>query len=61
MKEKINKFIKKRMGYVNKKHFIKEMEKRYLNKTSLKVYLIPYTVLMSFLSKEKYFYNKYGS
>ena len=53
------KFIKKRMGYVNKKHFIKEMEKRYLNKTSLKVYLIPYTVLMSFLSKEKYFYNKY--
>jgi len=53
------KFIKKRMGYVNKKHFIKEMEKRYLNKTSLKVYLIPYTVLMSFLSKEIYFYNKY--
>ena len=53
------KFIKKRMGYVNKKHFIKEMEKRYLNKTSLKVYLIPYTVLMSFLSKEVYFYNKY--
>ena len=53
------KFIKKRMAYVNKKHFIKEMEKRYLNKTSLKVYLIPYTVLMSFLSKENYFYNKY--
>jgi len=53
------KFIKKRMSYVNKKNFIKDMEKRYLNKTSLKVYLIPYTVLMSFLSNDIYFYNKY--
>ena len=52
-------FFKKRLAYVNKKDFIKEMENRYLNKTSLKVYLIPYTVLMSFLSKEKIFYNKY--
>lgn len=39
--------------------FIKSMEEQYPNKTTLKVYLIPFVVLFGYLSFDKYFKKKY--
>ena len=47
-------YIRTRLHYVNSK-FIQKLEERYTNKTSLKVNLIPYTTLLSYLSEKKFF------
>tara|TARA_R110001592_G_scaffold178122_1_gene418765 strand:+ start:314 stop:1384 length:1071 start_codon:yes stop_codon:yes gene_type:complete len=57
--------VKLKMTYVNNTSFVTIMENKYLNKTSLKVNLIPFTTLLGYLSgnvnfKKKYeFFNNY--
>lgn len=48
------KHIKSKMNYLNRS-FIKRLSEVYENKTSLKVNLIPYTTLLSYLSEDTYF------
>lgn len=48
------KYIKSKMNYLNRS-FIKRLSEVYENKTSLKVNLIPYTTLLSYLSEDIYF------
>jgi hypothetical protein len=58
------KYIKSRMYYMNTT-FLEKLKEKYTNTTSLKVNLIPYTTLLSYLSANKYFeklhtqYSKY--
>lgn len=51
--------IKLKLSYVNITSFITIMEKKYLNKTSLKVNLIPFTTLLGYLSANSNFKKKY--
>jgi hypothetical protein len=54
-------YFKIKMQYTThiNNRFIKSMEEQYHNKTTLKVYLIPFTVLFAYLSNDKYFKKKY--
>ena len=51
--------IKLKMTYVNTTSFVNIMENKYLNKTSLKVNLIPFTTLLGYLSENTNFKKKY--
>ena len=48
------KYIKSRMHYMNST-FVDKLKEKYPNNTSLKVNLIPYTTLLSYLSENKFF------
>jgi len=51
-------FFKKYLKYTDN-DFYEYMQQQYQNKTTLKVYLIPYVVLFGYLSHDKYFKKKY--
>lgn len=54
-------YFKSKLKYTThiNNRFIKSMEDQYPNKTTLKIYLIPFTVLFGYLSNDKYFKKKY--
>lgn len=54
-------YFKKNLLYTTNANnkFYKYMQEQYPNKTTLKVYLIPYVVLFGYLSNDKYFLKKY--
>ena len=52
-------YFKSKLQYTSNQKFYDYMKSEYPNKTTLKIYLIPYVVLFGYLSDNKYFKKKY--